>query len=106
MESNHLHLDSESNALPNELISLWEFAVCAFVVDPEGHDPSASRLQGGCSPKIELWAHIRQNISRVNHLHSAEALLSWLAEPHRILSQIVEHYDFYISPFRAGLLNN
>ena len=33
-----------------------------------------------CSPK----AHIKQNISRANYLHSAKTLLSWSAEPHRI----------------------
>ena len=28
------------------------------MVDPAGVEPATSCLQGRCSPKIELWAHI------------------------------------------------
>ena len=35
-----------------------EIALLCNMVDPEGIEPSTSCLQGMCSPKIELWAHM------------------------------------------------
>ena len=47
---------------------------------------SNSRLQPckGCTLPTELWAHIKQKTLYTNYLLSAETLLSWSAEPHRI----------------------
>ena len=46
-----------------------------------GIEPTNPLLARQVLSQTELLAHILQNISRANYLHSAETLLSWSAEP-------------------------
>ena len=57
------------------------------LVEDTGFEPVTFGLQDRRSAKNELIPHILQNTSRANYLHSAETLLSWSAEPHRILKR-------------------
>ena len=51
------------------------------MVEVVGFEPTTYSVQTSRSSQLELYPHIKQNISRANYLHSAKTLLSWSAEP-------------------------
>lgn len=76
------------------------------MVDLVGFEPTTYSVQTSRSSQLELQAHILQNLSTVHYILSAKTLLSWSAEPHRILSIGTDITIQSNIPYWARLLNN